>query len=169
MSRKVLSCKEPAGQANDWVNSNGTDGKPAFHRRANLSSLSKTCNHFPEIPAWSRKSLTMTKVFRKKDPLRANLKKNTPKGFTTSQNNVLCANFVKFGWPEIGKVVRCLPDKKTKLPLKVSQNLSGPAPDNILGVPQISSKSVHFWWSYSRTHEHRWNVPRCHKVFPVLS
>ena len=29
-----------------------------------------------------------------------------------SENHVLCANFVKFGWPEIGKVVRCLPDKK---------------------------------------------------------
>jgi len=26
----------------------------------------------------------------------------------------LCANFVKFGRPEIGKVVRYLPDKKNK-------------------------------------------------------
>jgi len=94
MSRKVLSCKEPAGQANDWVNSNGTDGKPAFHRRANLSSLSKTCNHFPEIPAWSRKSLTMTKVFRKKDPLRANFqkknfRKDSPRHRTTSCMQIL--------------------------------------------------------------------------------
>jgi len=55
--------------------------------------------------------------FWKKDPLRANFQnKIIPKGCTTSQNHVLCANFVKFGWPEIGKVVRCLPDKKTKLP-----------------------------------------------------
>jgi len=34
------------------------------------------------------------------------------KGFIASQNHVLCANFVQIGWPEIGKVVRCLPDKK---------------------------------------------------------
>jgi len=33
----------------------------------------------------------------KKDPLRANLQKKFPKGFTASQNHVLCANFVKFG------------------------------------------------------------------------
>jgi len=113
-------------------------------------------NHFREIAAWSRKSLTIVTVFWKKDPLRAHFQKIIPKGFTTSQNHVLCANFVKVGWPEIGKVVRCLSDKKQNL-LKVfrslfcadqTQNLSGPAPNNILGVPKISSKSVDFQWSY---------------------
>jgi len=93
-----------------------------------------------------------------------------PKGFTTSPNHVLCANFVKIGWPEISKVVHCLPDKKkTKLPrgLLLSllcadrvQNLSEPAPNNMLRVPQISSKSVHFRQSYRRTREHRWNMPQ---------
>jgi len=39
-----------------------------------------------------------------------------------------------------------------------AQNLSGP--NNILGVPQISSKSVHFRRSYSWTSEHRWNAPQ---------
>ena len=38
-----------------------TDGKPTFHRRANLSSFSTICNHFGEIAAWNRKSLTMIK------------------------------------------------------------------------------------------------------------
>ena len=51
-------------------------------------------------------------LFGKKDPLWANFQKCFPKGFTNSQIHVLCANFVKFGWPEIGKVVRYLPDKK---------------------------------------------------------
>ena len=51
--------------------------------------------------------------FWKKDPLRANFRKCFPKGFTTSQIHVLSINFVKFGWPEVGKIVRCLPDKKT--------------------------------------------------------
>ena len=36
-----------------------------------------------------------------------------------------------------------------------AQNLPGPAPNNMLTVLQISSKSVHFRRSYSRTREHR--------------
>ena len=50
-------------------------GWKANHRRANLPSLSKICNHFWEIAAWSRKSLTMITVFWKKGPLRANFQK----------------------------------------------------------------------------------------------
>jgi len=50
----------------------------------------------------------------KNNPLRKDFENIAPKGFTTSQNHVLCANFVKFGRLEIGKVVRYLPDKKTK-------------------------------------------------------
>ena len=41
-----------------------------------------------------------------------------------------------------------------------AQNLSEPAPDNILGVPQISYESVHFQSSYSRMREHRRNAPQ---------
>jgi len=41
-----------------------------------------------------------------------------------------------------------------------AQNLPGPSPDNILGVPQISSKSVDFRRSYSRTCEHHSNAPQ---------
>jgi len=42
-----------------WEDSNSTDGKPTFHRRANLSWLSAICIHLGEIAVWSRKSLTM--------------------------------------------------------------------------------------------------------------
>ena len=73
---KVLPCAEPAGLVNDWVDSNGTDGKPTFHRRANLSSCSKICNHFGEIATWSRKSLRIIKVFWKKRPLKGKFSKN---------------------------------------------------------------------------------------------
>jgi len=105
--------------------------------------------------------------FWKKDPLMASFQKIIPKGFA-SQNHVLCANFVKFGWPEIGKVVRCLPDKKNKTSARSpalasarsAPKICRPDPNNILGVPKISSKSVHFRQSYSRTHEHRWNAPQ---------
>ena len=48
--------------------------------------------------------------FGKNDPLREDLENFVPKRFTTPQNHVLCANFVKFGRPEVGIVVRYLPD-----------------------------------------------------------
>jgi len=50
----------------------------------------------------------------KNDPLREDFENFVPKGFTMSQNHVLCAYFVKFGRPEIGKVLRYLPDQKSK-------------------------------------------------------
>jgi len=40
-----------------WVHFNGVNGKPTFHRRTNLSWLSKICNRFGEIDSGSRKSL----------------------------------------------------------------------------------------------------------------
>jgi len=55
-----------------WVDSNGTDGKPTFRRRVNLSWLSAICIRFGEIAAWSRKSLTTFKqnlTFVEKRPI----------------------------------------------------------------------------------------------------
>jgi len=144
------------------------------------STGAPTCHHFPRFVIISEKSRLEVGnrwrwsqfFFGKKDPLRANFQKIIPKGFTASQKHVLCANFVKIGWPEIGKVMRCLPDKKNFRKVSRShfcadhtQNLPGPAPNNILGVTQISSKSVHFRRSYTRTREH---VETRHKVFPIL-
>ena len=85
---------------------------------ANLSWLSAICNHFEEIAAWSRKSLTKfvrakVDLFWEKDPLRAHFHKCFPKGFMATQIHVLCANFVKIGWPEVGEIARCSPNKKT--------------------------------------------------------
>ena len=78
-----------------------------------------TCHDFPRFVIISEKSQfevgnrwRWSRFFRKR-PLKGKFSKMFPKGFTTSQNHVLCANFVKFGWTEIGKVGRCLPDKKT--------------------------------------------------------
>ena len=75
---------------------------------------------------------------------------------------------MKFGRREIGEIVRWLPDKKKQkiLPgspavstVQIVQNLPGPAPNNVLRVLQILSKSVHFQWSYIQTLEHRQNTP----------
>ena len=79
-----------------------------------------------------------TAFWEKNDPLREDFENSVPKGFNMSQIHVLCANFVKFGRPEIGIVVRYLPDKKQKIGSRSrsrfcanrAQNLSGPAPDD---------------------------------------
>jgi len=64
-------------------------------------------------------------------------KNSVPKVFIMTPIDVLCSNFVKFGWREMGEIVLCLRDKK-----KIShgchfyadgaQNLPGSAPDNVL-------------------------------------
>ena len=66
-------------------------------------------------------------------------------------------NVVQF----VGEIVRCLVDKKKCcLPLKLSllrrsrQKSVRVSPNNVLRLLQISSKSVHFRRSYSRTREH---------------
>jgi len=104
-----------------------------------------------------------------KDPLRGNFQNFVPKGFTASQIHVLCANFVKFGIPEVGEIARCLPDKEKQkfgstrrscFCTDSAQNLPEPAPYNVIQVPQILSKSVHFRRRYRRTREHRSNAPQ---------
>ena len=96
------------------------DGKPTFHKRANLSWLSKICNHFGEIATRSQKSLTMIKqnwgIFWKKDPLRANFQKK----YFERMYNVLEAHVVcKFReiWLTGNRQSRALFTwQKTKLP-----------------------------------------------------
>ena len=67
------------------------------------------------------------------------------------RSTLLCWNFVKFIRQEIGEIVRYLPDKQKigylsncRYCADRAQNLPGPAPNNVLTVLQIASKSVHF-------------------------
>jgi len=84
--------------------------------------------------------------------------------YRDSDFDVLYSNFVKFGWWEIGKVVRYLPDKRkqnfdwlssSRYCADRLQNMSWPAADNVLTVLQISSKSAHVRRSYIRMREHQ--------------
>ena len=85
-------------------------------------------------------------------PLRGIFQNSVPISFIAAPIDVLCSNFVKFGRRKIGKIVRCLPDKKRKFAqLSTSrycsdraQNVPGPAQENALEVLQISPKSAHF-------------------------
>ena len=68
----------------------------------------------------------------------------------------------------MGEIVRRLTDKNKqnfawlsscRYCVDRAQKLSEPATDNVLIVLQISSISVHFRQSYSRTREHGQNAP----------
>ena len=61
-------------------------------------------------------------------------------------NTSFCANFVKFGRPEVGEIASYLMDKKKqkfgsssrcRFCADRAQNLSGTAPNNMLGVPKF--------------------------------
>jgi len=130
------------------------------------SEFPAICNHCRVTAAWSRKTLNCFTFFNffvffwKKQT-------SVPKVFIATPIDVLCSNLVKFGWREFGEIVSCLPDKKAKFRLSLQLSLrrgsrpnsSRPAPDNVLRVLQISSTSVDFRRSYSRTREHRQNAP----------
>jgi len=113
-------CARATGQGNHFE-CIPTVSMSTFHRRSNLSWLSKICNRFGEIAAGSRKSLTLIKpkwrFFGKKDPLRAYFQKCFRKPHRAHGNASFCANFVKFGRPEVVEIAHCLMDKKTKFRL----------------------------------------------------
>jgi len=98
----------------------------------------------PEVAIRLKKSFFC--VFWKNDPLRETFQNSVPKKIHRDT--------------EIGKVVRYLPDKnawlsRSRCCANCAQNMPGPAPDNVLRVLWISSKSAHFRQSYIRTREHR--------------
>jgi len=79
------------------------------------------------------------------------------------RTTLLCSNVVKFVRRDINEIMRYLHDKTkqnfgclSNCPCctHCAQNLLGPAPNNVLRMFQISSKSVHFRQSNSRTCQH---------------
>ena len=57
-------------------------------------------NHCGVMAAWSRKTLEKIHFLRfwKNDPIRGKFQNCVPKGFIPTPIDVLCSNFVKFGW-----------------------------------------------------------------------
>ena len=147
-----------------WVDSNGTNGKPTFRRRANQSWCSATCNHFAVIAAWSRwRCSCKSWPFWKKTPYGQIFTNVFPKG-SPSLRSTSCGQIL-WNLAHQKLVKSCIIYvKKNKILAHFcvdhAQNLSEPAPGNTLAVPQISSKFVHFRGSYSRTRERRSNAPQ---------
>jgi len=115
LGKKLLSvCAGYSPGESLWVHSNIVNGKSTFHRRSNLSWLSEICNHFGEIAAGSRKSLTLIKqkwkFFGEKDPLRANFHKCFPK---RTRKQVFLCKFREI-WPTGSRWNRALFNGPTK-------------------------------------------------------
>jgi len=116
------------------------------------------------IPTHTEKFLR----FLENDPLRWNFQSSVPKVFIATPIDVLCSNFVKFGWRELGEIVRYVPDKKKQNFTWLSsfrycadrtQNQLGPAPTVYSECCRFHPKSIHFMRSYSQTREHCQNAP----------
>ena len=134
-----------------------------------------TCHDFPRFVIISEKSRPEVwnrwrwSRFFGKDLLRANFQKKCFRKDSPRHRTMFCVQISwKLGDRKLAKSCVVYLAKKQNF-RKVSrsrfcadraQNLSGPAPNSILGVPQISSKSVHFRRSYSRMREHHWNMPQ---------
>jgi len=109
-------------------------------------------------------------VFGEKRPVTGKFSQMFSKSPLRTRKHVFLCKFREIcGRPEIGEIALCLMDKKKQnfgSPSRCrfcadrAHNLSGTGPSNILGVPQTSSKSVHFRRSYSRTRERRSNAPQ---------
>ena len=140
-----------------------------------VSEVSSICNHCGVMTAWiSQETLkTLAKRLRY-------LEKRLPTGkFSklcsesiyrlTDQRQIgrCCHMQILWNvadWKAVKSCVIYLTKTIFRFPLLLSlltdraQSLPGPAPDSVLRMLHISSKSVYFRRSYSRTREHRRNV-----------
>jgi len=113
---KVNSCTDSAVQGNDSELiptirvERGHSEEGSFSRE--FSSIYIVRKLSPSDVVIRSRGYQKTCNFEKNDPLWEDFENFVKKGFTMSQIHVLCANFVKFGAPEIGKVVHYLPEKK---------------------------------------------------------
>ena len=149
--------------------------------KANIPVGTPTCHDFPRFVIISEKSRLevgnhwrWSRFFSKKDPLRANFQKiilkDSPRHRTTSSVQI---SWNLSDWKSAKSCVVYLTKKQNFRKVSCSrfcadraQNLPGTAPNNILGVLKISSKSVHF--QCGAIAERVNIVETHHKVFPIL-
>jgi len=169
---KYTFCAHCTGKGNDFklipmvqMESQHSTGVPTCHDFPRFVFISEKSR--PEIGSrwqWSRAVW---------GPLLANFHKRFPKGFMRTQKHVLCANFVKFGWPEIGKVVRYLPEKKKqKIGVLSNSRFCVDRAQNLPGLQIIYSECPKFHpnpFTSGGVIAERVNVVQTrHKVFPIL-
>jgi len=151
-----ISCTECTGQ---W-NSNSVNGTRNPIKGYFGSEFLAIYNHCRVMAAWSRKMLKICERGCKEVFGKTTLMEKFSKFCSKSFHHDTSTCWVKYGRQEISEIVRCLHDKQNFAWLcSCCYYADHAGPNNVLRVLQISSKSVHFQRSYSRTREHRQNVP----------
>ena len=164
---KYLSCAERADHGKDFELILTVKAETRHLVESQFGSEYPAISHHCKVmAAWSRKTWKFCKQFlhflRKTTPYGKIFKILFGKFSPSHRLTFLCRNFVKFIQREIGEIVRYLLDKKFRLHLKtvatarIARTIcQGQPPTSCNTVLQISSKSVHFRRSNSRTRKHR--------------
>jgi len=144
------------------------------------SEFRAICNHCGVMMAWSCKTWKFCEQFLlflgKRIPYVKFFRNSVPKVFTASTIDVVLFKYCKmlpmgnprnhalFTGEKISAVSQTV--ATARIALKI-------CPNNVLTVLQISSKSVHFRWSYSRMREHRFFGPveyfHCRLLEPIIT
>ena len=128
------------------------------------------------MAAWSQKTWKKLSIFAffGNDPLWGNFQNSVLKFFIATPIDVLCSNFMKWGWREIGEIVRYLPDKKKKIsPGSPALATAWIVPKIFQGQPrqctQECSRFYPNWFTFGGVISECVNTIRVHfKVNPVF-
>jgi len=155
-----------------WIDSNGKIGTK--HRESYFGSKFPAIRNHCEYNGQRSHNVKyfekFLRFFEKNNHSWYNFQNSIPKVFIATLIDVLCPNLLKFGWWEISEIVRYLPDKKQQNFAWLSscryctpKICPGPAPNSVLRVLQISSKSVHGVLA-----KHAGIAKTCNKVNPIF-
>ena len=120
LGKNCSPCVRATGQGNHF------EFIPTVSVESQHSTGGPTCHDFPRFVIVSEKSIPEVRnrwlwssqnggFFGKKDHLRANFHKCFRNPHRAHGNTSFCANFVKFGRPEVGEIARYLMDQKNKI------------------------------------------------------
>ena len=164
----VGSCTECIGQRNDFELIPMVKIETGHSVEGSFGNEFRSIyNHCEVMAAWSRttlKKIVFFAFFWKKRPLTGTFQTSVLKGFIATSIAVL----FKFReiWPTGNRWNRTLltwqknsPGSPALATARIAPKIYQGQPENVLRVLQISSKSVHFRQSYSRTRKHRQNGP----------
>jgi len=157
-----------------WVDCNGTDGKPAFHRRANLPWFFKICNHFREIALEVGNRWRWSWFFGKKSPYGQIFKKLLQKD--SSRHRITSCVQISWNLADRKSAKSCV----VYLTKKNKTSARSPTLASARIAPKICQVQLQTIYSeFPKFHPNPFTsgkviaervniIETCHKVFPIL-
>jgi len=163
----VVPCTDSAVQRNDWVDSNGKNAKSTFCRAIILVDMVVSFYRSISLRSYSglKISATNLRLLKKTTPygeiFKILFRKDSPPHRSTSCVQILWnladGKSVKSCVIYLTKKQNIASLSRSRFYRIAPKICQGQRQTIFSRVPQISSKSVHFRRSYSRTCEHDWN------------